>query len=120
MYIPYLPYIYINCILNLGVRRVNSSFNIDSLFPFVGSIGSLFPIPELHIPYSLVPGPWSHGPWSHGPWSLVPWSLVPGPMVPDQNFTFMTKTLHDIERTEKVVPHLAKKQKQKHTKQINC
>ena len=30
-------------------------------------------------------------------------------MKSDQHFTFMTKTLHDIERTEKVVPHLAKK-----------
>ena len=26
----------------------------------------------------------------------------------DHNFTYMTKTLHDTERTEKVVPHLAK------------
>ena len=27
----------------------------------------------------------------------------------DNIFTYMTKTLHDTERTEKVVPHLANK-----------
>ena len=30
-------------------------------------------------------------------------------MIVDHNFIYMTKTLHDTERTEKVVPHLAKK-----------
>ena len=50
-YIFYLFHIfYINLILKLGFQRVNQLLNIYSLFPFVGSIGSLFPVPELHIP----------------------------------------------------------------------
>ena len=40
-------------------------------------------------------------------WNLT--NILPKYMKSDHNFTYMTKTLHDTERTEKVVPHLAKK-----------